>query len=202
MNLQDVIHNITPPNEAARAAARARWNACAKPLGSLGLMESAIEDVAALTGDADVDLSEKAVLVLCADNGVVRQGVTQTDSGVTAVVARQLALGRTSVCRMAEVARCRVVPVDSCLLEDRKADEIIVTIRRMLRSFKIAAYDEDSGRGVLRHVARHKLQHLILRELLQVFLRNGLFYLSLQCRPSFKDTLHHYGIVFFSVSTF
>ena len=46
----------------------------------------------------------------------------------------------------------RVVPVDSCLLEDETADAIIVTIRSMLRSFKIAAYDEDSGRGILRHV--------------------------------------------------
>ena len=46
----------------------------------------------------------------------------------------------------------RVVPVDSCLLEDETADKIIVTIRSMLRSFKITAYDEDSGRGVLRHV--------------------------------------------------
>ena len=125
MNLQDVIHNITPPDEAARAAARARWNACAKPLGSLGLMESAIEDVAALTGDADVDLSEKAVLVLCADNGVVRQGVTQTDSGVTAVVARQLARRRTSVCRMAEVARCRVVPVDMGILNFDGCDGVL-----------------------------------------------------------------------------
>lgn len=46
----------------------------------------------------------------------------------------------------------RVVPVDSCLLEDETADAIIVTIRSMLRGFKIPAYDEDSGRGVLRHV--------------------------------------------------
>lgn len=46
----------------------------------------------------------------------------------------------------------RVVPVDLCLIEDETADAIIVTIRSMLRSFKIAAYDEDSGRGVLRHV--------------------------------------------------
>ncbi len=46
----------------------------------------------------------------------------------------------------------RVVPVDSCFLEDETADAVIVTIRSMLRSFKIAAYDEDSRRGVLRHV--------------------------------------------------
>ena len=112
MDLREIIDTITPPDEAARQAARARWNACAKPLGSLGLLESAVEDIAALTGSAEIDLSEKAVLVLCADNGVVRRGVTPTDSGVTAAVARQLALGRTSVCRMAEVAHCRIVPVD------------------------------------------------------------------------------------------
>ena len=46
----------------------------------------------------------------------------------------------------------RVVPVDACLLEDETADAIIVTIRSMLRSFKIPAYDEDTGRGILRHV--------------------------------------------------
>ncbi|MBR5943693.1 MAG: 23S rRNA (uracil(1939)-C(5))-methyltransferase RlmD, partial [Lachnospiraceae bacterium] len=46
----------------------------------------------------------------------------------------------------------KIVQVDSCLLEDRKADEIIVTIRSLLKSFKIKVYDEDSGYGLLRHV--------------------------------------------------
>ncbi len=45
-----------------------------------------------------------------------------------------------------------VVAVDDCLLEDRIADKIIVTIRSMLKSFKITVFDEDTGRGVLRHV--------------------------------------------------
>lgn len=46
----------------------------------------------------------------------------------------------------------RVVPVESCLIEDEKADEIIGTIRGMLKSFKIRTYDEDTGYGLLRHV--------------------------------------------------
>ena len=45
-----------------------------------------------------------------------------------------------------------IVCVDSCLTEDRKADEIIVSVRNMLRSFKIQPYDERSGSGTLRHV--------------------------------------------------
>lgn len=46
----------------------------------------------------------------------------------------------------------RVVPVDSCQIEDEKADAIIVTIRGLLKPFKLTVYDEDSGRGFLRHV--------------------------------------------------
>ena len=46
----------------------------------------------------------------------------------------------------------RVVPVEACLIEDGKADEIIGTIRGMCKSFKIRTYDEDTGYGLLRHV--------------------------------------------------
>ena len=46
----------------------------------------------------------------------------------------------------------RIVPVDSCLIENAKADEIIVSIRELLKSFHIRPYNEDTGYGLLRHV--------------------------------------------------
>ena len=46
----------------------------------------------------------------------------------------------------------RIVPVDSCLIENEKADAIIVSIRDLLRPFKIRPYNEDTGYGLLRHV--------------------------------------------------
>ena len=46
----------------------------------------------------------------------------------------------------------RIVNVDSCRIEDEKADGIIVTIRMMLPNFKLTAYNEDTGKGFLRHV--------------------------------------------------
>lgn len=45
-----------------------------------------------------------------------------------------------------------IVLVDECKLEDRTADKIIVDIRNMLPKFKLTAYNEDTGRGFLRHV--------------------------------------------------
>lgn len=46
----------------------------------------------------------------------------------------------------------RIVPVDSCMIEDQKADEIIVTIRKMLPQFKLTPFDERIQEGFLRHV--------------------------------------------------
>ena len=45
-----------------------------------------------------------------------------------------------------------VLPVDICLIEDQKADDIIRTIRELVPSFKMKVYDEDTGYGFLRHV--------------------------------------------------
>lgn len=45
-----------------------------------------------------------------------------------------------------------IVNVDSCLIEDERADRIIVTIRKLLSSFKLPVFDENTGTGFLRHV--------------------------------------------------
>ena len=51
-----------------------------------------------------------------------------------------------------EMKTHRVVPVENCLIEDKKSQEIIRTIRGLLKSFKIKTYDEDTGYGLFRHV--------------------------------------------------
>ena len=112
MELNAWLSKIAPPDEAAARAARARWDSIAKPLGSLGLLEDAIVQIAALTGSADVRLAPRTLLVFCADNGVVAQGVTQCASHVTASVARALGEGRSTVNPMARLANCAVRAVD------------------------------------------------------------------------------------------
>ena len=51
-----------------------------------------------------------------------------------------------------EAGSHRVVKVDSCKIEDEKADAIILSIRDLMKSFKIQPYNEDTGYGLLRHV--------------------------------------------------
>lgn len=45
-----------------------------------------------------------------------------------------------------------VVGVDSCQTEDVIADKIIVAVRKLLPSFKMTTYNEDTGKGFLRHI--------------------------------------------------
>ena len=46
----------------------------------------------------------------------------------------------------------RIVDINSCLNEDKTATAIIVTIKKLLSSFRLAPYDEDARTGFLRHV--------------------------------------------------
>lgn len=115
--LGELNGRIPAPSEVARQAAIAKWNAVAKPIGGLGVLEGDIARIAALTGSADVSLARRAVVVLCADNGVVQQGVSQCGPEVTTAVAANLALGRSSASRMAAVAGADVLAVDMGMFE-------------------------------------------------------------------------------------
>ena len=100
----------------AAALAKRRWDSIAKPLGSLGKLEDMIISIAALTGSAKVDISRRCVAMFCADNGVVAEGVTQTGSEVTAIVAANAAHGKSTVCAMARTVGAEVYPVDVGML--------------------------------------------------------------------------------------
>lgn len=68
----------------------------------------------------------------------------------------QAAFGRTRggeiISGIYQSSTHKIVKTDSCLIEDEKADEIILTVRRLIKSFKLTVYDERNSRGFLRHV--------------------------------------------------
>ena len=68
----------------------------------------------------------------------------------------QAAFGRTRsgeiISGVYQSSTHNIVKTDSCLIEDRKADEIILTIRKLVKDFKLTVYDERKGNGFLRHV--------------------------------------------------
>ena len=110
--LSQLNTRIGPLDKNAMAEAQRRWDSIAHPLNSLGMLERDIIRIAGITGDPNVDLSKKAVVAMCADNGVVAEGVTQTGQEVTAIVTENMSKGDTSVCCMARIAGAEVIPVD------------------------------------------------------------------------------------------
>lgn len=112
MKLENRIEQIHPISEEAMERARERWSHVAKPLGSLGLLEDAVVKIAGIQGQEKIRISKKALVIMCADNGIVEEGVTQTGQEVTGVVTENFTKGRSCVCIMARQAGVQVVPVD------------------------------------------------------------------------------------------
>lgn len=126
MELHEAIRRVQPLCEESMQAARHRFTNIAIPLGSLGLLEDAIIQLAGIQRRAKPEIGRRAVVVFCADNGVVAQGVTQCGQDVTAIVTENLHRGQTTVCLMAKRAGVDVIPVDIGVARDVEGD----TIRR------------------------------------------------------------------------
>ena len=112
MNLEEMVKSVKEADGTAVKQALRRWDQVAKPLNSLGVLEEDIVRIAGASGTAAVDIGKKAIVVMCADNGIVEEGVTQTGQEVTAMVADNFTKSSTSVCAMSKVAGVDLFPVD------------------------------------------------------------------------------------------
>ncbi|MBO5144650.1 MAG: nicotinate-nucleotide--dimethylbenzimidazole phosphoribosyltransferase [Lachnospiraceae bacterium] len=109
---------VNYPDTTAMELAKEQWDNVAKPLNSLGKFETAVIQLAGIYGTHIFHLKNKAVLTYCADNGVVSEGISQSDSSVTAMVAESMAEGRANINIMAQKAGAQVYPVDIGIKED------------------------------------------------------------------------------------
>lgn len=96
MTLEQTISAIRPLDERSMTAARNRFANIAMPLGGLGLLQDTIVQLAGILGQPVPDISRRAAVVFCADNGVVAEGVTQCGQEVTATVAENMGRGEST----------------------------------------------------------------------------------------------------------
>lgn len=112
MTLFEALKAIKEPCKESVAGAERRFGQIAAPLGALGLLQDAVIQLAGAQRKVLPEIDRRAVVVFCADNGVVAQGVTQCGQEVTATVAENLSRSMTSVCLMAKHENVEVIPVD------------------------------------------------------------------------------------------
>ena len=109
---------IEPADRKSMETAGKRWTSVAKPLSSPGKLEDAIVKIAGMKREPLFTLEKKGLVIMCADNGVVEEGVTQTGQEVTAIVADNFTKKAASVALMSEVAGADLFPVDIGMVTD------------------------------------------------------------------------------------
>lgn len=125
MLLQNALQSITGLYSDKINAAQARLDNLTKPLGSLGVLEDIVKQLAGITGNVYPSVDKKAVVIMCADNGVVDEGVAQSSRNVTAMVTRNFMKGITGINVLARHAGAEVVVVDIGVEEDIECEGVI-----------------------------------------------------------------------------
>lgn len=112
LTLEKVLEAIAPGDQTAAQICRKRWDSIAKPLHSLGWMEDAVARIAAAQHTAQVRTDRKILVPLCADNGIVEEGVTQTGQEVTAIVAENFLDEKSCAAIMCRETGADIRPID------------------------------------------------------------------------------------------
>lgn len=102
--------------EYYRALAQQHWDSLGKPIDSLGVLEQHVTKLCMIERTTQPRINRRALAVFCADHGCVREGVTQTDSSVTRIVAENFARGLTTTSVLAQQFAVDLFPVDVGML--------------------------------------------------------------------------------------
>lgn len=112
LTLDYVLNHIIEFDSEAVLVARKRWDSIAKPLHSLGWLEDVIVRIAGAQHSYQVRTDRKILIPMCADNGVVAEGVTQTGQEVTAIVAENFLDKKSCAAIMCRMSDARIRPID------------------------------------------------------------------------------------------
>ena len=105
-------YTIDTPDEKIYGKVLQNWDGIAKPLDGMGRFETITARIGAIIGTDEIDLTKKAVIIMCADNGIVEEGISQSGQEVTVAVARQMGKGLSCVGRMAVSIGADTIPID------------------------------------------------------------------------------------------
>ena len=112
LEFENLIALITPTSQSHRQLAKKHWDSIAKPLDSLGEFEKIFQKLSAIYESEIPDISNKCITVMCADNGIVKEGISQSDKDVTLAVAKSMALGTSSIAVLSKAAGSKMTVFD------------------------------------------------------------------------------------------
>ncbi|WP_234121934.1 nicotinate-nucleotide--dimethylbenzimidazole phosphoribosyltransferase [Clostridium hydrogenum] len=110
--LNQCLNSIEPSDKEKEKLAMKNIDNLAKPLGSLGTLENIVSRVVGITGKFDYEIKKKNIIVMCADNGVVEEGVSTCPKSSTAVLTNNLTKDATGVMILSKFTNTGVTVVD------------------------------------------------------------------------------------------
>lgn len=112
LEFENLIDLVTTTSQSHRQLAKKHWDSIAKPLDSLGEFEKIFQKLSAIYESEIPDISNKCITVMCADNGIVKEGISQSDKDVTLAVAKSMALGTSSIAVLSKAAGSKMTVFD------------------------------------------------------------------------------------------
>lgn len=103
---------IDRPDEDIRKRVLKNWDNVAKPIDGMGRFEALTAQIGAIQQTEQVAIEKKAVIIMCADNGIVEEGISQSGQEVTLAVAKNMARKKSSVGKMAALIGVDTIPID------------------------------------------------------------------------------------------
>lgn len=110
--IKSTMDKITPLDKATMETVQNRQNSLAKPLNSLGDLEKIITQIAGITGNPIPKIQNKAVVVMCADNGLAEEQLFAVPQEVTHCLVKGLLANCMGVNTLANTVGADVVVVD------------------------------------------------------------------------------------------
>ena len=120
MELEQALALIKPASQEAIQQAWNHWNNLALPLHSLGRLQDTVVRIAGMIESPEVNLKKKALVVMCADNGVVEEGVNESGQEVTLIVAENFLQEKATASILCRQAGADIFPVDIGIASDSK----------------------------------------------------------------------------------
>jgi len=122
----DIIARIPDLDEAAMQAARARQDMLTKPPGSLGRLEELTIQLAGISGESLPSVTNKVIITMAGDHGVVAEGVSAFPQEVTPQMVMNFLHGGAAINVLARYVGARITVVDMGVAADLPAHPLLV----------------------------------------------------------------------------
>lgn len=123
--LKETLESITGAYEDSLKEARNTWDGLFKLKGGLGSLEEMSIKISGMTGQVENDLNKKGVVVFCADNDIVEEGVSLCPQSLTADLVLSTLKGTSAISVLSRWAKADTFVVDMGMKYDVEHEDLI-----------------------------------------------------------------------------